>query len=350
MKIALVCRVYTTHRPGGMPHVCADRAEELARQGHDVRVFTTAHQDKGFGGGAVNGVGVHHFKCAAMEYTDEFAEACKRACMEFEPDILHLDSVDRARPWWKSRPGNPKSIGVTMHGFGMGAFLTDWNLWRSHPDDHQQPQFNHHAIAAEAYGLAEFDRVCAISLHEQTMLEDCYGLTNVSLVYNPIPAYFFDRPTVPPPEKRRFLCAAISGQSTRMFHVAQEAARQAGVELVVANDVPRDKMPELYDGVTALVVPTCYAQGYDLTVAEALARNRPVILSQTGSYYREFRDAYTWPGRMVPLGDVDALRDAMLGPLVSPSDLPQQTFGHGLAGRHHPKWHVGQWLKAMSAE
>jgi glycosyltransferase involved in cell wall biosynthesis len=340
MKIALACRVYPSSRPGGMPHVAADRAEELVRQGHTVAVLAPKHPHWGAGNFPHNGVDVVHVNAPVDSYSSEFAAGCAEFCRYFDPDVIHLDSFDRARPWWKDRPGNPKRVCVTMHGFGLGGFLTAWNLYRLGIGN--EPRFDVDDLTSEAKALACFDRVLAISLHEQTMLEDQYGLGNVRLVYNPISQSFF-KPTVPPPAKRRFLCAAISGQATRMFSVAEKAAKQAGVELIVASDVPREKMPELYDSVTGLVVPTCYAQGYDLTIGEALARNRPVIMSATGSYYREFRDAGGWPGAMVPMGDVAALRDAMLGELVTPED----SFTTCLATRHMPSVHVAEWLEAL---
>ena len=345
MRIVLVCRGYPTHRPGGMLFVCADRAEELARLGHEVHVFTTGNGEAYYQPDRLNGVLVHHLNCRPMEYGDAFANECLLGVLSLSPDILHFDSFDRARPWWKGVTGCVKS--VTMHGFGLGAFLTNWNLRRVAGGP--CVEFDNQSIAAEADALATFDRVFAISLHEQTLLEDCYGLRNVRLLYNPIPRYFFDRPRVDPPENRRFLCAAISGQNTRLFHVALEAAKLAGVELVVANSVSRERMPELYDSCTGVVVPTAYAQGFDLTIAEAFARDRSAIVSATGSYYRESRHAPIWPGAMVPVGDVESLARAMRGPLVRPSELAGDPFGgYGLAGRHHPTWHAKAWLDMLT--
>lgn len=343
MRIVLACRVYPTHRPGGMPFVCQDRAEELARMGHDVHVATTGHPD-GRESEVVNGVVIHYLESSPIVYSEEYAVACVKLCDRLLPDIVHLDSFDRERPWWKAIYRKPKATACTMHGFGMGAFLTHFNACRISSEIYKAAP-DVLGMHFEIKHLPSFDRVFAISLHEQTLLEDCYGLTNVKLLYNPIPQYFFDRPIVDLPSTRRFICAAISGQSTRMFDLARRAADRIGVELIMASDVPRDKMPELYDSVTALIVPTLYAQGYDLTVAEALARDRSVILSQTGSYYREFRDVFAWPGAMFPVGDESALVNAMEGHLPQPSQI---IGGRELALRHHPKRHAFRWLEGVS--
>lgn len=344
MRIVLACRVYPTHRPGGMPFVAQDRAEQLVRLGHEIHVLTTGHPN-GHDGDIINGVTVHYLPSPPMVYSQEYADACVEFCNRYSPDVIHLDSFDRERPWWALRPGKPKVAACTMHGFAMGSMLTQFNVGRLAHDLYKST-INVHATYDEIISLSSFDRVFAISLHEQTLLEDCYGLRNVELVYNPIPPYFFDRPAVKQPHAKRFLCAAISGQGTRMFDAARRAAEQRGIELIVASDVPRERMPELYESVTALVVPTLYAQGYDLTVAEALACDRPVILSQTGSYYREFRAAKEWPGAMVPLGNEDAIGDAMAGYLARPSEVLN---GRELALRHHPNRHARRWLEGIGA-
>jgi glycosyltransferase involved in cell wall biosynthesis len=348
MKIAIISRAYPTHRPGGMLFCCQDRAEELARQGHEVHVVTTGVF--GYGGvklDALNGVYLHYTYSPPCEWSAEFAIAAERSVRGIEPDVVHFESFDRQRPWHVNLPNDIRKV-VTMHGFGMGAFLTDWNLHRIGQAD--SPTFPAAKIMAEAKALATFDRVIAISRHERTLLEDCYGLPNVRLVYNPIAPCFFDKVQVEPPAKRRFLCAAISGQSERQFGLAQEAAKMAGVELVTVNDVPRHEMPAVYDSVSAVVVPTCYAQGYDLTIAEAFARGRPAIVSATGSYLREERhrseqrlDGFEdqFPAVVVPLGDATALATAMNRPL--PKVWSDES------AKHFPSVHVENWLKAVAA-
>ncbi len=339
MRIVLVCRIYPTQRAGGMPFVVQDRAEALAACGHDVHVLTTWK----IGGDTevLNGVTIHYLRCTPQQYSREFAAACASACRQLEPEILHLDSFDRSLPWWTERPGDPRIVAVTMHGFGMGAFLTTWNLVRCGADT-RAPSYPYRDMIDEAKALASFDRVLAISEHERYLLEDCYQLQKVSLVYNPIAACFFQRPTVAPPKRRRFLCAAVSGKGTRMFQRAELAARDAEIELFIAENMVRDKMPQVLDECSALVLPTAFAQGYDLTVAEALARRRPVIVSATGSYLRELRADPALPFVIVPIGDVEAICQAMLG------DLPM--VPDGIADRHRPRQHVAQWLKALGFE
>src|SRR5262249_27527681 len=198
MRFGCVCRVSPTQRPGGMPFVCQDRAEELARRGHDVHVLTTGPPGTGPAPVVVNGVSVHHLDCEPQVYSEAFAAGCRDRCRDLCPRVLHLDSADFARPWWENRPGGPQTVAVTLHGFETGAFLTRWNQFRTGVGP--APEFPAETVRQHARILGTtFDRVLAISLHEFWMLADVYGLWNVALVYNPIAPAFFARPPAPPP-------------------------------------------------------------------------------------------------------------------------------------------------------
>lgn len=326
-----------------MLFVCQDRAEALAKLGHEVYVLTTGGQPHI----RLNGVTVFHLPCAPQVYSSEFAALCVEQCKQLEPDVLHFDSADLQRPWWTERPGNPRVVAVTMHGFSFGGWLTKWNLYRCGLDP-REPTFPAAAIRREAEILRKtFDRVLAISLHEQTMLEDQYGIPQARLVRNPIADYFFDLPTVLPPDNKRFLCAAISGHGQRGFKLAEQAAKAAGVQLQVVSDCVRSKMPCIIDECQGLLLPTFYAQGYDLTVAEALARRRPVVVSATGSYLREwgtsgwpYHDGFESPVITFPAGDAEALAAI----LRKPMPVVEEEFTDD---SHRPKFHAKRWLEAL---
>lgn len=337
MRIALSCRTYPTQRPGGMPFVCQDRAEALAAMGHDVHVLTT-----GWDGPIPEqpeGLTLHHLDVKSQVYSKEFADACVAACNFLSPDIIHLDSFDRERQWWTSRPGSPEVTAVTMHGFGPGAFLTKWNLWLA-KRDRRNLVFDAAGMAAEAKALLTFNQIIGISRHEQWMLQDLYGLLNAKLVYNPIAPCFF----LPagkknrPPQRLSFICAGNPGTSgNRDFNTARRAATKARAKAKIVSGQTRAQMPDLYRSASALVLPTFWAQGYDLTVAEALACCRPVIVTGTGSYLREAEvNPYLI---LVPRNNERALTEAMLGmlPLVP----------EGAAEQHRPATHARAWLEAV---
>lgn len=337
MRIMLVCRAFSTHRPGGMLHVVEDRAEALAALGHDVHVVTTGvlGDQRAFDVPRA-GYTVHHTDSPPCDYSHEFALESMRLSVTLQPDILHFDSFDRSRPWWVGCNRRMR-IACTMHGFGMGAFLTKWNLFREGIEP-TAPVFNAAEMDREAAAIRKFDVVIGISKHEHWMLRDCYGVRNAKLVYNPIAPYFFDRPTTIAKASKVFLCAAISGHSIRGFDIARKAAEQIGATVRTVSNVPRCEMPDVYDECQAVVIPTFYSQGFDLTVTEALARRRPVIASSTGSYIRE--ESRLWPYlSTVPLNDVDALAKAMSN-IVAP-------LAESIDTGAHPKNHAVAWLRAI---
>jgi len=338
MRICLVCRGYPTQRPGGMLFVCQDRAEALAAMGHDVFVLTT---------GAANGkestivscegrLTVMHLPCEPLAYSAEFGRQCAEAVARLHPKVLHLDSFDRNCPWWSSYEGGLRA--VTMHGFGWGSLLTRWQMFLA-GDSHVRGITQQEFVDAdrERQALAGFDRRITISRHEHWLMGETYGLSS-HLIYNPIAPAFF-RPLAPLPTCHKvFLAAAISGHSQRGFHGLESLARKAGVKVRIVTDVPRSMMPDQYDSVHGLLLPTRYCQGYDLAVAESLARGRPVIASAVGSYYAEAAEFL--PGlTVVPPGDQEAWMAAMLR-------APQLV--HGGSGRHRPECHAALWLDSLN--
>lgn len=333
MRIMLVTRVWPTQRPGGMPFVVRDRAVELARQGHEVHVITTAYSHKAGVRDIDNvcrhedGVVVHYQGWApAHEWSEEFADSCREWYEEIRPDILHSESFDRDRIWWAGLPMN-----ITMHGFSWGAWLTKWNEYLAYGN--VLPSFPAADIRKEIMALRNAN-VISVSQWEQRLLRDQCQIKS-TLVYNPIAECFFS--PLPATSKRDyFLCAAISQPGVRGFRMAQRAARMAGVRLLTVKDVSREEMPAIYDGARALVLPTAFCQGFDLSVAEARARGVPAIMSATGSYLDEAR----WWDRLVPIGDVAAVAHEMMD-FRCPDGISMA------ADAHKPDKHVMEWVSAV---
>lgn len=364
MKIMLVSRVVPAHRPGGMPHVVMDRAEALAKAGHEVHVVTTRLS----GGGieTTNGVEVNYTNSPPEKWSKEFAICCEATAEHIKPNVLHLDSFDAANPWWVG-----KKTSITMHGFGFGAFLTKWNLFRLGRITEREMDcgFDEDSLMKERSALAKAHSVIGVSRWEWRMLRDQYGLRQAKLVYNPIAPYFFDdavcetcnglrtvdetlggcataNPEAPCPDcpstnkRTYFLCAAVSQGDTRGFGVVKDAARIAGVEIRTADKVERKDMPALYEGAKALVLATSFCQGYDLAVAEARARGCPAILSPTGSCLDEAKpwDTFT------EIGDTEGLEDILRGWNRTFVPLPVPITA---ADEHRPERHAEEWLAAV---
>lgn len=328
---------------GGMPFVCQDRARALVRLGHEVVVLTTGiHGDRE----SViqdQGVEVRHLPCKSLRYSREYANACAKFCESWTPDIVHCDSLDTHHRWWVSLKCR---TAVTLHGFSVGAILTNWNKARVTVSGFGVSTSEFANIRQEAEAIASFGRVLAISLHEQYLLQDLMGLVNARLVYNPIAQEFFELPLVPLPANPQFMSAAITGHRVRRFHWADSVASKAGYRVSSPTGVLRSEMPGQYDQATAYLLPTLYAQGADLTVSESLVRGRPVLVSATGSYLRESHPGGIWHGlvRVLPIDGesewISAIKEAAANrDLVRAVDQLEP---------HRPAVHAAKWLDAVT--
>lgn len=346
MKLMLVSRVVSQQRSGGMPHVASDRAAALADAGHEVHLVTTS---EGPSAGAIReyrcislqpNLSLHYLPVKAHEWSLDFGTHCRKLAHKLRPDVVHLDSFDRADSWWLSLPDSVSKLAVTMHGFGWGAFLTEWNLQRL--GKRRGPlAVDFLALRNEAKSLSRFSTVIGVSKHEYRMLRDEYGLQQAKLVYNPIPSFFFTMSKLPNAERTTFLCAAVSQGETRGFEVAKAAAAIAGVELKVVSHTPRHDMPYAYDKSIAIVLPTAFAQGFDLAVCEARARGIPAVMSATGSYLAEAR---SWD-KLVETHDEKSLAKA----LIQMKELaPAVPYDDDAVIRHQPTEHASAWLNAIS--
>lgn len=343
MKIVFVCRAYVTQRPGGMLHVLQDRAEELVRRGHEVHVLTTSLHAKQRVPDQLedlHGVAVHHLLSLTQVYSDGFNAKCVKTIKALRPDMLHLESIPPGpTAWWlECRDAVAGPVGCTLHGFGLGALLTAWNLYR---DGVRGTFGGFEAMAQQVAQLENFDRVIAISAHEQMLLRQYYGIPAVR-VYNPIhPAFFATELTAPEPQAP-FLCAAVSGKAERNFALADAAIRLIpNAQLHVVQAATREQMPAEYAKCRGVLLPTRYAQGFDLTLAEAAAVGRSALVTDTGSYAHEVATlGYTL---VPPTIKVDEFAK-IVAEWVPPEPQQLRTLA---AQRFHPAVHCDRWLLAM---
>lgn len=74
--------------------------------------------------------------------------------------------------------------------------------------------------------------------------------------------------------------------------------------------VPFESLPEHFNACDVFVNPTIRQNGYDLTILEAMACEKPVVVSNLGSVPTVIEDGVD--GVLVPPGDVDALARAVV--------------------------------------
>jgi hypothetical protein len=356
MKIVNVVRVYATHgRPGGMIHAATERCEQLARMGHEVHVLTSSRMEGPHKTDwEWNGVHVHH--CPGGEpqqYSDRFTQHCEEETSQLRPDIVHLDSYDKDRLWWHAFAGKCR-VAVTNHGEAIGSQLTDWRM-----NIHNKKPNGYNGIDTaewfqERDALKPTDAVIATCRFDHWLLSDLLGLGGkVRLVYNPLAPYHFeDRKGVPllPPDqldeaemilksRRRFVICGLWGKEERGFDLARAVCKEVGAELIEPHCSRRDLVKE-YDRSHALLLPGFQSKGYDLSVAEAIARQRPVIMADCGIVGWEEIDQ-PWI-KTFPPGDLAALVKLMKGALPA---VPPTAADHW-----RPEVHAAHWLKAVMGE
>jgi glycosyltransferase-like protein len=115
--------------------------------------------------------------------------------------------------------------------------------------------------------------------------------------------------------------AVLGGHSFQDYRAYSDAVRaelprlglELGRDVVEVGTVPDDDMPSWYRAADALAFPSV-KEGFGLAVLEAMSAGLPVVTSDL-PVFRE----YLVPGRdalLAPVGDVDALADALLALLT----------------------------------
>lgn len=94
-----------------------------------------------------------------------------------------------------------------------------------------------------------------------------------------------------------------------------------------------DQLARLYRSCTALVVPS-HEEAFGLVAVEAMAHGLPVIASDLPTFRGMIADGAT--GRLVPVGDVDGLRQVM-GEMLAQGEMRQQISraAYGMVRDHY---------------
>ncbi|HEX5179662.1 MAG TPA: glycosyltransferase [Gemmatimonadaceae bacterium] len=121
-----------------------------------------------------------------------------------------------------------------------------------------------------------------------------------------------------PYDRGRIVLHCVSSSLRDEIDVPAEAARRApNVQVLFERDVPRHRMPDLFRMADVFALPS-RSEGMSNAVLEAMASGVAVLTTRVGGHAEVIEDGSN--GRLVPPGDVRALREALETLLISPSD------------------------------
>ncbi len=370
MKIAMLSPVAPAHGIGGVQDLVWSLARGLAAGGHQVTLITTG-RPHGPAHEHVAGVEIRYLRgVPPMRATGRWRDLSERTVAALQAhrplDVIHSQSFCGLHLAGRL-PGVP--VVATLHGTHVDELRTLAGLMRENLRLLPRPSallggaraallwaMMERRYRAEAPGLSRCEAVIATSREQRAVLERHYRVPADRLheVWNGIDAAMFaPRPAdsarraelgVPPGEPL-VLAVARLYQDKGIQHLLrawpQVRARVPAAHLAVVGDgayrstleqltdrlglgesvrfvgaVEPDALPALYAAADVFVNPTVRIDGYDLTILQAMACARPVVVSNIGSVPTAVTDGVD--GELVPPGDSAALAAAIAGVLRRP--------------------------------
>jgi glycosyltransferase involved in cell wall biosynthesis/GT2 family glycosyltransferase len=359
LRVALVSSGYTPHLTGGIARFISDVAPELARRGHEVRVFARARDVATVD--LEGGVWVHRLLPAQ---TPGLVPEASRSIDSFATAVAH--ELERISAWWQPQVAYGSLWDVEMLGAAREdpalpivpmlatpvAEVGQYEGW-SDPDNPFNAEFRR-LLLLEQEVVASAAIVHAISYAIVDTFERLYpGALNLDrVVVSQIGrADEVDGTTTPLAtatscvlfigrlEPRKgidvFLTAAhrlLAEHDTLRVIVAGEDSRPGpsglrypewwttlaghGVDRLEFRGLVSDaELSDLIDEATVVVMPSRY-ESFGLVAVEAMMHGRPIVASDVGGLAEVIDDGNT--GVLVPVDDSDALADAVTSLIVDP--------------------------------
>ncbi len=363
-------RIMPAHAPGGMQDHVQTLSAGLVKRGHRVNVITSARAD-GIEFEMVQGVKVHYVRDTppgrnTYKYWNRAADKFEQlhACGPF--DVLHSQSVGAYGVFNRRLHRKYRLPLITsFHGTHLDVLTTSW---------HTDFSLKHPLGVARFFAIAlnlfyryvrrdlwftrASDVVVATCDTDVWKYQALYRVnhTRIRKVYNGIDTDLFaPRPADPrlrdwleiPPGAKIVLAVArldkdkgvqnaieimprlLAEWPARLIVVGDGVYRQTLERLArargVANEVhfvgakTLDECARYFNLCDLFVDPTLRTDGYDLTIAEAMACAKPVIVSDVGANSTLIDSTTRRDGRLIPRGDNDALLTATLDILTDPA-------------------------------
>ncbi len=329
MNILVLTRTTSFHYRGGFEDHIDTLYEGLAKCGHKITVITTRHPD-GIASTERNGVEFRFLESTIpMTYSNEWwtesVAETNRLLQEESFDVIHSQSMG-AWALLKKKPALP--VIVSMHGTNYDEYCTRRNVlqyqradWTEYVKNFVRWKKDYYFRDRLTFSKADF--YIATSNEQKHIFSRVYGVNpnKIRVVYNGMDVSHFS----PQPKntdllekyklQNRFVILVLArleidkgvqfmldampsiirdfpnstllvvgsgGYETELK--AQADRLKISDHVVFAGKVPFDALPAYFNLADVFVNFTIRQHGYDLTMVEAMACEKPVIASFIGSH------------------------------------------------------------------
>ena len=334
MRIALVCP-YDWSRPGGVQAHVRDLARHLVRGGHDVLALAPgpapAPDDEPWVRGVGRSTGVpFNGSVAPICFDPRVWPAVRRALRAHEPDVVHVHEPFAPSVSMAGAMLSPAPVLATFHAYYERGSAHDLLY-----------------AAARPLLIPVWRRLAAriaVSEPAASIVRARMGVTP-RVVPNGVDVARFAgaEPADLPPGRRVLFVGRLErrkGFSTALAAFASMARRRSDLQLVVVGDGPEQlavdqlgarirsrvhmlgrlsdaDLARCYAAADVFVAPSTGQESFGLVLVEAMAAGVPVVASDLPGYRAVMRGGEA--GRLVPVGDADALAAAVDALLDDPA-------------------------------
>lgn len=365
MRICMFSRIMPAHSPGGMQDHVQTLSEELTRAGHQVTVITSGRAD-GKEYDVIGGVQVHFLESTKPgRYSAAYWRSSAQKFVQLHSvkpfGVIHSQSVG-AHGIYREGLHRKYSVPLVMslHGTHVDVVTTSWHTDFSLVNPLGMARFG--AIAAKMFFdyarrdlwfVRGSDVLIATSDADVGKYKSQFGLSDAQIrkVYNGIDAELFApqnsdsaeslRHTLRIRDDEKVILALARLQKDKgvqnVIRVMPRLREYMPVRLVVVGDgdyraalealarnvgaaeeisfvgaQPLAECARYFNLCDVFVDPTLRTDGYDLTIAEAMACAKPVIVSDVGANSTLVDRLTQKDGILISRGDNEALSREIL--------------------------------------
>lgn len=372
MNICMFSRIMPAHAAGGMQDHVQTLSAALVARGHRVTVITSARAD-GREFEIVDGVEIHFLKGTTVgRYSNAFWSASARKFEELRTrapfDVMHSQSIGAYGAYREALPRRYRLPLVTsLHGTHFDVLTTSWHTDFAWTNPRGIARFG--AVVAKMFFdyltrdlwfIRGSDVLIATSDADVGKYKKYYRLddAHIRTVYNGIDTELFaplpisnlqslrtqlridgdekiilalarlqkdkgvqNAIAVMPRVLEKFPATLIIVGDGDYRSALEKLARDLGVAEHVrfVGSQTLDECARYFNLCDVFVDPTLRTDGYDLTIAEAMACAKPVIVSDVGANSTLIDRATMRDGILIPRGDNDALAREILRVLNDPA-------------------------------